>query len=283
MAKQSSTRAKLSVPHERAAEVLAEARGRGEAVRAGADSVHHDHSFQEWADEATRWRRYALAAIQSISEGEALEDEFGRASAVGAVSLGPVSTSELLRRRLATLDRELNVIRGIEERLELVPGPEGAKAARVPVSGRDVFVVHGSQTDRAQVVARFIERFGLKALILFEQPNEGRTLVEKLEHNSATAGYAVVLLQKDDWGRGPDDDDWPAEPNRARQNVILELGFFVGLIGRGRVAALMEKGVEKPSDIHGLAYVPFDGGWEMLLAKELKTAFPDIDVNLAFS
>jgi predicted nucleotide-binding protein len=130
------------------------------------------------------------------------------------------------------------------------------------------------------VVARFLARLGLEPVILDEQANEGRTILEKLEANTEDVGFAVVLLQADDHGRGPDDPDWPAAPNRARQNVILELGFFVGKIGRARVAALVESAVEQPSDILGLAYIGFDDSWQLRLARELKHAYPELDLNL---
>ena len=59
---------------------------------------------------------------------------------------------------------------------------------------------------------------------------------------------------------------------RARQNVVLELGFFWGKLGRERVCALVKGDIEKPSDYDGVVYVPLDdaGGWKLTLAKELR-------------
>ena len=45
--------------------------------------------------------------------------------------------------------------------------------------------------------------------------------------------------------------------NRPRQNVVLEFGYFVGKLGRERVACLLKKPVEKPSDMQGIVYIAF--------------------------
>jgi len=89
----------------------------------------------------------------------------------------------------------------------------------------------------------------------------------------------VAILTADDCGHGPDEEQSSAAPNRARQNVILELGYFMGALGRDRVAALSDEGVEKPSDIHGLLYIPCDSAWELRLAKEMKDAGLPVDLN----
>ena len=117
--------------------------------------------------------------------------------------------------------------------------------------------------------------------MLEEQPDAGRTIIEKFEQHAVEAGYAVVLLTSDDEGReaGTQDELRP----RARQNVILELGFFIGELGRGRVALLYEEGVELPSDIVGVLYLPLDaaGAWKTKLAREMHDADVGIDPEKA--
>ena len=70
---------------------------------------------------------------------------------------------------------------------------------------------------------------------------------------------------------------------RARQNVVLELGYFIGLLGRNRVCALYKGGVELPSDYSGVGYLRLDdaGAWQLLLARRLKEAGLDVDLNKA--
>jgi len=122
---------------------------------------------------------------------------------------------------------------------------------------------------------------GLRAIILHEQSNQGRTLIEKFEANADVA-FAIVLLTADDKGGKIEMDTDTFQP-RARQNVVLELGFFLGKIGRDRVCAICEEGVEIPSDFNGVAYVQFNanGAWKLEVAREIQAAGIPIDMNKA--
>jgi predicted nucleotide-binding protein len=156
---------------------------------------------------------------------------------------------------------------------------ESEQAMPIELNSRKVFLVHGHDEAVKLAVARFLEKLGLEPVILHEQPNKGQTVIEKFEANS-DVGFAVVLLTPDDEGRAATGKD--LRP-RARQNVILELGYFIGKLCRPRVCALYKEGVELPSDIHGVIYVPYDGagGWRLELARELKAAGIDVDLNRA--
>lgn len=147
-------------------------------------------------------------------------------------------------------------------------------------AGTAVFLVHGSD-GRREEVARFLERMlpeENKMVILHEQPNRGQTLIEKFETNAADARFAVVLLTGDDEGNRKYETE---RETRARQNVVFELGFFFGKLGRDRVVVLYEPGVALPSDVGGLAYVGLgDAQWKLELAKELRDAGLQIDLNL---
>ncbi|HEX4951315.1 MAG TPA: nucleotide-binding protein, partial [Blastocatellia bacterium] len=144
---------------------------------------------------------------------------------------------------------------------------------------KEVFIVHGHDDAAKLAVARFIEQLGLKPIILHEQANRGSTtVIEKLERHS-NVPFAIVLLTPDDIGAQKSNSS-NLTP-RARQNVILELGYFLGKLGRGRVCSLYKEGVEIPSDIFGVLYMPLDprDGWKLPLAKELRVVWPDIDLN----
>ena len=145
---------------------------------------------------------------------------------------------------------------------------------------RSVFIVHGHDNATREAVARFITKLNLEPIILAEEPNAGKTIIEKLEASS-NVGFVVVLLTPDDVGAAKSD---PSNlKSRARQNVILELGYFVGRLGRERVCGLYQAEVELPSDYHGVAYVSLDsaGAWKFALAREMKAAGMSIDLNLA--
>lgn len=134
-----------------------------------------------------------------------------------------------------------------------------------------VFVVHGHDESALQGLARFLEKLGLEAIILREQVDQGRTIIEKFEACADDVGFAVVLLTPDDLGAAANAD----APNaRARQNVIFELGYFAGQLGRGKVCLLRKGNVEIPSDLFGVIYTTMDAaeGWQAKLVKELKAA-----------
>ena len=150
-----------------------------------------------------------------------------------------------------------------------------------------VFIVHGHDESARETVARFLEKLQIEPIILHEQPNEGRTIIEKFE-DYADVGFAVVLLTPDDVGASKDRRD-DLEP-RARQNVVFELGFFIGKLGRigklrrSRVCTLVKGSVETPSDYAGVGYTELDdaGGWKTKLVDELKAAGFVIDANRMF-
>ena len=142
-----------------------------------------------------------------------------------------------------------------------------------------VFIVHGHDEATRETVARFVEKLGLEAVILHERASRGMTVVEKLIDND-NVGYSIVLLTPDDMGREvPEANEKP----RARQNVILELGYFLGRLGRERVIALLKDEIEIPSDYIGVMYVRFDdaGAWRQKLVQEMKAVGYEIDWNLA--
>lgn len=151
-----------------------------------------------------------------------------------------------------------------QEQAPIEEEPAGPRSNRV-------FVVHGHDNEMKQAVARTVEKLGLEAIILHEKPNRGHTLIEKIERFS-DVGFAVVLLSPDDTGYATAKGQETAKP-RARQNVILELGYFAGKLGRERVVALHRGGIEFPSDYDGVLYTPYDndsGAWRGELVAELK-------------
>ncbi|EJB01743.1 putative nucleotide-binding protein containing TIR-like domain [Rhizobium leguminosarum bv. trifolii WSM597] len=146
-----------------------------------------------------------------------------------------------------------------------------------PADKSKVFIVHGHDEGPRETLARFIEQLGLEAVILHEKASGGMTIPEKLA-KYGNVGFAVVLLTPDDFGRAKKDVQ---ERARARQNVILELGYFVGRLGRDKVCGLLKGDIEIPSDYVGTVYVSWDegGAWKLSLAKELNAAGYDIDFN----
>jgi len=168
-------------------------------------------------------------------------------------------------------------VRGLEEEIADTNEIPVAPPSRIALKNK-VFVVHGHDDGAKQGVARFLEKLGLEAIILDEKPDQGRTIIEKFETYAADVGFAVVLLTPDDVGRVKLASD---EQERARQNVIFELGYFVGKLGRGRACLLRKGDVEMPSDLAGVIYTELDAadGWMHKLVRELKAAQIQFDAN----
>lgn len=142
-----------------------------------------------------------------------------------------------------------------------------------------IFIVHGHDDGLKETVARFLAKLtGNEPVILHEQVSAGDTIMEKLERFASTARYAVVLATPDDVGRAKDDVDLLP---RARQNVILELGYFFAALGRSNVALLYKPGVERPGDTDGIVHIAVDdaGAWKISLLKEIEAAGIDVDRN----
>lgn len=173
-------------------------------------------------------------------------------------------------------------VRGLEEEIaeqeheaSSAPATHTIAPALLPSK---VFVVHGHDEAVLHAAARFLEQLKLEAIILREQPDAGRTVIEKFEDCASEVGFAIVLLTPDDLA-GP--VPAPAPASRARQNVIFELGYFAGKLGRGRVCLLRKGEVEIPSDLHGVIYSDMDAadGWKLKLVRELKAAGLDFDTT----
>ena len=170
----------------------------------------------------------------------------------------------------------LNLLDTMLEELELFEAEVGARASNVVSSdlSNRVCVVHGHDNRMKVAVARVLERLGLVPIILHEQPDRGRSIIEKFTDYS-DVGFAVVLFSPDDVGYLK--SELPEEPSpRARQNVILELGYFIGKLGRRNVLALVHKGdgdLELPSDYSGVLYTAFvEDRWQLRLVQELKAS-----------
>lgn len=145
----------------------------------------------------------------------------------------------------------------------------------------NIFIVHGRDEAMKESVARTVESLNLNAIILHEQVNKGRTVIEKFEEEAEKISAAIVLLSGDDICINREN---PQEKiTRARQNVVFELGYFIGKLGRERVIALYseDKDFQLPSDFSGVIYIKYDssGAWKLQVGKELKSCGLNIDLN----
>lgn len=234
------------------------------------DSVSAHSAFRRWDHDVARW-------LDGQFPNSGLSAEWSALSGSALVTAGGYHTD------MASWS---NFRRAVAERLgwiaklgraQYMKGPVAVNR-KVPTPEGKVFLVHGRNEAVREAVARFLERIRVPVVILHEQPSKGRTILEKIIEYSDVA-FAVVLLTGDDLGRLASES--VSDKPRARQNVILELGYFIGRLGRERVCALYEDGVELPSDYEGVVFVRIDpaGGWRFELARELRAAGIEVDLN----
>ncbi len=220
--------------------------------------------------DAATWSEYNGELLRKIFTGSEYFDDYNKyINVIPEVSRKPLDAVEFCRDRVRENVRRLESIHqrlGLMDEFASQPtddsGPQSDSAR-----SNAVFIVHGANELHKTEVARFLERLGLRPVILHEQQNQGRTLIEKFEQEAAV-GYAIVILSADDVG-GRKGTEHSKLESRARQNVIFELGFFYGRIGRNKTCVLREPDVELPSDLQGQVWVTIMDGnrsWERKVA-----------------
>lgn len=142
----------------------------------------------------------------------------------------------------------------LENIVEEIPKENNMKSKTNEVSGNKVFIVHGHDDISKWELKNILTSLGLEAIILHEQDDLGKTIIEKFEHYANECSFAFVLLTPDDTISGDSkvENQW-----RARQNVIMELGWFMSHLGRKNVVILHKGQVEIPSDILGVIYLKY--------------------------
>jgi predicted nucleotide-binding protein len=229
-----------------------------------------------------KWSDYNKELIKRLFTNESLAQEYeGIFIGFG----GTPTLAQEIKELRGDIESKIHRLESIRERLEIIPVAKnvisvGTSTHTTQTPGKKAFIVHGHDEGARESVARFIEKLSITPIILHEQASGGRTIIEKLERNS-DVDFAVVLLTPDDVGAKATATD--ALQARARQNVVLELGYFVGRLDRSRVCALYKGEIELPSELLGVVYIPLDegGAWRVLLAKELREAGFNVDLNAA--
>ena len=165
-----------------------------------------------------------------------------------------------------------------DEDSSMPESPESPETTDQAILNR-VFIIHGRDHGITNTVARFLDSLGINTVILQEQPDQGRTIIEKFEEYAQEVDLAIALFTPDDVG-GLDDGNSGLR-HRVRQNVIFEFGYFTAKLGRNKTLALVKGNPEILSDYSGVLYTALDDsdGWKMRLVRELKSAGFDIDAN----
>lgn len=149
--------------------------------------------------------------------------------------------------------------------------------ANVVYTSNKVFIVHGHDEKIKWEVSNFLRKLGLEPIILHEQVNQGKTIIEKIEENTEV-GYGIVLYTPCDKG-GTANIPYENMQFRARQNVVFEHGYLIGKLGRNSVCALVDGDIERPSDISGIVYISYSDNWKLDICRELKTVGYNVNTD----
>ncbi|WP_159024771.1 TIR domain-containing protein [Streptomyces sp. CB02613] len=232
---------------------------------------------EKFKDEFFSWNEFTSTLLKNgfdVTGTMTLEpaNEFGASDIeIFDIKFGTPKTAEYTKAAISKVIKEkLRVLRSIDQRLEIWAG-SGSPTIKQD-AGEAIFLVHGRDHESREAVRGFLERCTSRhVIVLDEEAGKGADILGKLLDHAQKASFAVILLTGDDRGCLAGESD--LHP-RARQNVILELGLFLGLLGRDKLTVLHEENVEIPGDYLGVSYVPLDSnkGWQIGLVRELRAA-----------
>lgn len=269
-------RPKLLIPKEEATEKVEKQLEKGRNIRDL--PLNNELDLQNKRKEKEKWVDFTAMLLENIFENEYYANEFKQS--YGSMRMA-MNIHVQVENFMNEMDAKITNLESLKDMIEII---EVSTAISTPQdtednkSSKNIFIVHGHDELIKTEVARFVEKMELVPIILHERPHQGMTLIEKLEHYS-DVGFAIILITPDDEGyqKGQQNEAKP----RARQNVIAELGFFVGKLKRKKVCVLYMEGVELPTDFDGVGYYPYDnqGAWKILVGKELRESGLPVDLN----
>ena len=229
------------------------------------------------------WYERGATLLRAIRADSDLQKRYGELAwkySPGVYFSGQ-DTSDWPRRsvnvRAASMKEAIRILGAAAEEHRLVNGPATTPAAAVCDSSR-VFIVYGHDHALRGEVERFLRAVTGHSPIVFDNESSlgSETIIEKLERLGDRAAFAVVLMTPDDVASSGADS---GSEMRVRQNVLIELGWFAGRIGRGRVRILRHPNAAMPSDLHGVLYTSTDSNWKTGLAKDMRAAGLTVDLN----
>jgi predicted nucleotide-binding protein len=289
MAQRSTTSSQSAEPPLELAMSIDEAKARlqeriekGRALRQR--RVESGDAFEVLSNDYSKWDSFNSALLKRVFTTDEMTEEYDYCSTI-VVSYYGSPLSERIADLQRDLDRKIHRIDSINERLEIVPlstslPPEVCSQQHCitqPRTGK-VSVVHGRDEVAKTSLEVFLHELGLDPVVLHRQPDQGMTVIEKLEKHS-DVGYAFILLTPDEVAYLASEEAKPdaerKKEHRARPNVIFEFGYFLGKLGRSRVCCLYTGDVALPSDVSGMIYKHYEKSIEEVafsVIKDLKAS-----------
>jgi|GEM_PF-359035 len=256
------------------------------------DPKYDEEQYNAFKTALNQWRDYTAEIFKQAFDIPNNEYHSGFVNKGQAIII--MGNEDWMKKYHNEIKDKISYIETFIQKLPLIPSSierkdETQERKSEKIDKKKIFIVHGHNDTLKTKVARVVEQMGLKAIILHEQEDYGKTVIEKFEDNVEDIGFAIVLLTADDTAvsRGDLEKEKTHKGfkatyrDRARQNVIFEMGFFVGKLGRARVFELQEEGIEEPSDLKGIIYTSADKEdmWRFKLAKRLKAVGYEVNTD----
>lgn len=219
----------------------------------------------------TEWQQMTKAVIKRlfVDHAEKIKD-------FESISYRPGVTTNLTPKEVwpnayeKGLNQAIGLLNALKYELKLSVKDDISEKPNAIMQSNTCFIVHGHNNEIKLEVKDFVTaELKLRPIVLHQKPNEGKTVLEKFEKH-ADVDFAVCVWSADDEGN---EKGSSITKLRARQNVIIETGFFWGKLGRDRVIVLLEDGVEIPSDYAGMLYIKYSGNWMEELRREVTSIY----------
>ena len=222
-------------------------------VRKAKESGEYETGFER----LKRWKQRTVNVLGRdvhANEAHRLESKRKMSFRMGDPVGNLMDEARMYAGLLEALDQELAEHPG--DVLQVATPVEGARekidVPETPATG-SVFIVHGhDELNLLRLKELIRDRWRLEPIVLAAKPGKGRTIIEKFEDEAQRVAFAFVLLTPDDVVAT--ESGSYAQP---RPNVVFELGWFYGRLGRNRVCILFKAGTQIHSDLDGISRVQF--------------------------
>lgn len=243
------------------------------------DKVEYDEkSKNDFIEDFDRWHRFNKEIYRTSFDSPNNMYYHEYETSVG----GHIFVDDLIDLYKKDIRVFVNHMKGDIEKIDLIPcvfkESNNIESDNKMVNSKKVFIVHGHDEGTRNKVELFVHQIGYEPVILCKRADMGNTIIEKIEREAKDVCFAIVIYTYCDDGRAKEENEFN---HRARQNVVFEHGFMCSHLGRNRVCALLEKGVEQPGDLQGVIYKILDDGglWQFAIAKEMQAAGLQVNMN----
>ena len=223
-----------------------------------------DFSNKFWGSYETYIKKYnrLLADLQSLGFYKDLNP-------VESVPFSDQSfDSGFTKQEQAKLREIANASRSLLRKVKLLLSPPVSYNMNNNVRSNKIFVVHGNDKELKSDIVQTLQKLELDPIVLHEKQNTAESFIKQITENTYVS-FAVVLLSTDETKCG------------GEQNLVFELGYFLGKLGAENVVAIYrkKKDFQIPEDYDGVFWIEYKSGWYFKLIKQLEACNFNVDAN----